>query len=400
MITLINDLANFARGKGDKDKVKRKQRNSIIRNSVLGTALLGGLSYLALKGKGIKSSINVPKPNTPIPTQTVNKKQKELQNEIEKLKDLKNKINNPETILSDNNLPTELSKPNVNAEQVGRTAFKKQVRDIRQKNSNLKAKPIKPDKIVASGNIGNEYKQITYDDLKNYKKLEELAGDSQQAAKWLKEIKKQRSKKIQERVFLLQQASRRRLAEKYGVKKADKIINDSLSNDLYKTIGVKPKRGYSQLTSKSRKKARSRIAKLIARREVIDTDAYYTSVNKLATFARNKGSKDKRKRKLRDGRTLTPNKPIAANDGVHKKIVLASKLVDGKKKYKVIRFGAIGYGHNYSPEARKNYLARSGGIKNKSGQLTKDDKFSANWWSRKNLWSRNTKPSGTGRFAN
>ena len=125
-------------------------------------------------------------------------------------------------------------------------------------------------------------------------------------------------------------------------------------------------------------------------------------VNDLTTanFARGKGDKDKRKRKLRDGRTLTPNKPVSANDGKHKKVVLASKIVDGKKKYKVIRFGAISYGHNYSPEARKNYLARSGGIKNKSGQLTKDDKFSANWWSRRNLWSRNTKPSGTGRFAN
>ena len=35
---------------------------------------------------------------------------------------------------------------------------------------------------------------------------------------------------------------------------------------------------------------------------------------------------------------------------------------------------------------QKSYLARSGGIKNKAGQLTKNDKNSANYWSRKVNW--------------
>tara|TARA_R110002012_G_scaffold3673_2_gene17254 strand:+ start:1094 stop:1330 length:237 start_codon:yes stop_codon:yes gene_type:complete len=35
---------------------------------------------------------------------------------------------------------------------------------------------------------------------------------------------------------------------------------------------------------------------------------------------------------------------------------------------------------------RKSYLARSGGIRNKQGKLTKNDKNSANYWSRKVLW--------------
>lgn len=116
-------------------------------------------------------------------------------------------------------------------------------------------------------------------------------------------------------------------------------------------------------------------------------------------FARTRGAKDKGQRKLRDGRVLKPNQVVNANDGKHKKIVLASKVVNGERKYKVIRFGAKGYGHNYSPEARKNYLKRSGGIRSKSGELTKNDKFSKNYWARKILWGRNTKPSGTGRFA-
>ena len=35
---------------------------------------------------------------------------------------------------------------------------------------------------------------------------------------------------------------------------------------------------------------------------------------------------------------------------------------------------------------RENYLKRSGGIKDKSGRLTADNKNSANYWSRTILW--------------
>jgi hypothetical protein len=72
----------------------------------------------------------------------------------------------------------------------------------------------------------------------------------------------------------------------------------------------------------------------------------------------------------------------------HKKVVLAKK----GDEIKVIKFGHKDYGHNYSTEARKNYLERSAGIKNKSGQLTKDDKFSANYWARKELWGGSGAP--------
>ena len=39
-----------------------------------------------------------------------------------------------------------------------------------------------------------------------------------------------------------------------------------------------------------------------------------------------------------------------------------------------------------SKAQQKSYLARSGGIRNKEGKLTKDDKNSANYWSRKINW--------------
>jgi hypothetical protein len=88
------------------------------------------------------------------------------------------------------------------------------------------------------------------------------------------------------------------------------------------------------------------------------------------------------------------NKPIKSNRKNKKMMVLACKNINGEKKVKLIHFGALGYGHNYSLKAKKNYLARSAGIKNKKGKLTKDDPFSSNYWSRKILWPKNKKPTG------
>ena len=42
--------------------------------------------------------------------------------------------------------------------------------------------------------------------------------------------------------------------------------------------------------------------------------------------------------------------------------------------------------HN-DKERRKNYLSRSAGIKNKKGELTKDDPTSANYHARRILWN-------------
>tara|TARA_R110001606_G_scaffold7507_6_gene33175 strand:- start:463 stop:738 length:276 start_codon:yes stop_codon:yes gene_type:complete len=40
-----------------------------------------------------------------------------------------------------------------------------------------------------------------------------------------------------------------------------------------------------------------------------------------------------------------------------------------------------------SAAQRKSYLARSAGIRNKEGKLTKNDRDSANYWARKVLWN-------------
>lgn len=80
------------------------------------------------------------------------------------------------------------------------------------------------------------------------------------------------------------------------------------------------------------------------------------------------------------------NQPKNAPPGdKHKKVVLAKK----GDEVKLVRFGLRGmedFTQHKDPERRKNYLARSAGIKDKSGNPTKDDKFSANHWARKVLW--------------
>ena len=80
------------------------------------------------------------------------------------------------------------------------------------------------------------------------------------------------------------------------------------------------------------------------------------------------------------------NKPKSAPAGAkEKKMVLAKK----GDEVKLVRFGLRGmsdYTKHKDPERRENYLKRSGGIRNKSGELTKNDKFSANYWARKVLW--------------
>jgi len=55
-------------------------------------------------------------------------------------------------------------------------------------------------------------------------------------------------------------------------------------------------------------------------------------------------------------------------------------------KPKLIHYGHSDYRHNYSPEARKSYLARAKGIKNKQGQLTWKLKDTKNYWAVKDLW--------------
>lgn len=78
-------------------------------------------------------------------------------------------------------------------------------------------------------------------------------------------------------------------------------------------------------------------------------------------------------------------KPLRNSTRKNKKKMVTIKI-DGREK--TIHFGQKGYRHNYSREARKNYLKRSAGIRDKKGRLTKDNPESPNFWSRKILWGK------------
>ena len=62
-------------------------------------------------------------------------------------------------------------------------------------------------------------------------------------------------------------------------------------------------------------------------------------------------------------------------------------MKDGRKK--LIHFGDSSmsdFTKHKDPKRRANYLRRSGGIRDKGGRLTKNNKNSANYWSRKVNW--------------
>ena len=62
-------------------------------------------------------------------------------------------------------------------------------------------------------------------------------------------------------------------------------------------------------------------------------------------------------------------------------------LKDGKKR--LIHFGQAGAPDKKKGASKaqiKSYRARSAGIRNKEGKLTKDDRNSSNYWSRKINW--------------
>lgn len=80
------------------------------------------------------------------------------------------------------------------------------------------------------------------------------------------------------------------------------------------------------------------------------------------------------------------NKPKKAPAGSKAKMRVLAKKGD---KVKVVNFGLRGYSDftkHKNPKRRANYLARSGGIRNKAGELTKNDIFSPNRWARRVLW--------------
>jgi hypothetical protein len=86
------------------------------------------------------------------------------------------------------------------------------------------------------------------------------------------------------------------------------------------------------------------------------------------------------------GLAWRPNTPVAATNPRYKLMVMA---VQGQK-CRFMQYGDSRYGHNYSPQARRNYLTRSAGIRDAKGLLTKNNRLTKNYWARKTLWAKNS----------
>ena len=85
---------------------------------------------------------------------------------------------------------------------------------------------------------------------------------------------------------------------------------------------------------------------------------------------------------------LLPNK-IYRSWLPNKKLVI---LVEKNGKRKLLHFGDKRYtnwGIHKNKARLQSYLKRSAGIRDKQGRLTKNNPFSANYWSRKILWNSN-----------
>lgn len=89
--------------------------------------------------------------------------------------------------------------------------------------------------------------------------------------------------------------------------------------------------------------------------------------------------------KLPNGQRMTPNKVYKSTRAGKKKMVF---VVRGNRS-KLIHFGDShmkDFTQHHSQKRRASFLARSGGIRDKNGKLTKNDPFSPNYWSRRVLW--------------
>lgn len=79
---------------------------------------------------------------------------------------------------------------------------------------------------------------------------------------------------------------------------------------------------------------------------------------------------------MTDKSKMKCNSPVPSNRAGKKRMV---KACSGGEE-KLLHFGAKGYGHNYSPAARKSFKARH-------SCNTATDKLTPRYWACKNLWS-------------
>jgi hypothetical protein len=94
------------------------------------------------------------------------------------------------------------------------------------------------------------------------------------------------------------------------------------------------------------------------------------------------------------GKWWQPDNPMPSDRAGKKRMVLAKE----GNQVALVHYGAEGYKHNYSPKAKKDFLARMQGIKTKDGKPAYKDKFSPAYWAIKDLWNPNEPADGSAKY--
>jgi phage-related protein (TIGR01555 family) len=94
------------------------------------------------------------------------------------------------------------------------------------------------------------------------------------------------------------------------------------------------------------------------------------------------------------GKWWQPDNPMPSDRAGKKRMVLAKE----GNQVALVHYGAEGYKHNYSPEAKKSFLARMQEVRTKDGKPAYKDKFSPAYWAIKDLWNPNEPADGSAKY--
>ena len=94
------------------------------------------------------------------------------------------------------------------------------------------------------------------------------------------------------------------------------------------------------------------------------------------------------------GKWWQPDNPMPSDRAGKKRMVLAKE----GNQVALVHYGAEGYKHNYSPEAKKSFLARMQEVRTKDGKPAYKDKFSPAYWAVKDLWNPNEPADGSAKY--
>lgn len=254
-------IIKFKKGRG-KDKKKRKRRKRLLTTlGILGAGILG---VKLLKRK--KVTLPVSQTVKTEPSNLINITKEPIVNN-NKLKDLIDKV------VKEKKRRKEISENLV--EHLMRTGVRDNVLKNLKGNHGISSPYLD---ILGLGagtkRSGKEY----INSLKRLRQIFSDGGDFEASDEILKAIKRSKSEEKAARLLLIQSKALQKLKQKDPIG-----YETDLSKSILSTIGRKPKKGSSQITSKARKKARKKIVQTISK-QLRKEDPNFKNFKKLITF--------------------------------------------------------------------------------------------------------------------